>query len=219
MIVAISDLHLDGTGHRLLEVERLVREASAAAGPDGLVLLAGDVTNSGTEEQYDQARWALLPLAGRCALAPGNHDVGWRGLGWSSDSWRRYWDLARLLQVRQEAVQDARWLVLALDTTRHTPSPIDLARGRLGAGERRRLRSAGERARNAGLGLLVLQHHSPWCEDETLLQTDAKSELQILRLARIPVVLVCGHTHHRQDYQEQWGRGIDAGCREVVEVG
>jgi outer membrane protein assembly factor BamB len=76
--VVFSDTHF-GVGDNLAR-NRILLEEIAALGPD-LVLNAGDVTERGWAEEYDDVDRALAGLSLTIHMAPGNHDVRWAPLG------------------------------------------------------------------------------------------------------------------------------------------
>jgi predicted phosphohydrolase len=189
MIHYRADLHLGGIG---------LREPLPHPSPEDWLMVAGDLTDSGTEAQYREALHLLSPWRGRICMCPGNHDLGWKGLLVQGPCERRWSTLCLALGAQRLTRLPGR-LVVSLDSTRHTWSPLDLARGSVGIWQRGRLRRQwGPLARSEGRILTILQHHSPWCDDPSLVLDDAESELMCLRAMAhegVRLELVCGHVH------------------------
>jgi 3',5'-cyclic AMP phosphodiesterase CpdA len=76
-IALLSDVHLNRGTNQVLFREHLGRamEAVNAAGVD-LVLIAGDLTEDGTPEEYDEFRRCIQGFHVPAWSVPGNHDVG-----------------------------------------------------------------------------------------------------------------------------------------------
>jgi len=73
LIAHISDLHLDGGQLRLQRARRVMTYLNRLPGPLHAVLVAGDLTENGLAEEYQQAAEVLaspLPVF----VCPGNHD-------------------------------------------------------------------------------------------------------------------------------------------------
>lgn len=77
VIAQISDVHIGGrvagSGERFSEAVRAIDEMGRR--PD-LVLVTGDMTESGTAEQWDEFLARLAPLRARWDVVRGNHDRG-----------------------------------------------------------------------------------------------------------------------------------------------
>lgn len=73
LIAHISDLHLDGGPSRLRRARQVMAYLNRLPGPLHAVLVAGDLTENGLDEEYRQAAEVLaspLPVL----VCPGNHD-------------------------------------------------------------------------------------------------------------------------------------------------
>jgi len=81
LIAQISDLHItrsDGPLARMVDTDRTLQSVvetlnAMSARPD-VVLLTGDLTDNGTEEEYGRLRELIEPLKMRALLLAGNHD-------------------------------------------------------------------------------------------------------------------------------------------------
>jgi hypothetical protein len=95
-ILHVSDLHLgknaymNGMAKSLLNA---VSERYPFAGKENTYLLVtGDITDHGRKSEYERARQALSPFAGRVFITPGNHDYGSLGGTLYSKSKAQYFD-------------------------------------------------------------------------------------------------------------------------------
>ncbi|MCX4659495.1 metallophosphoesterase [Streptomyces uncialis] len=78
VLAQISDLHLDGTARATERAERVMRRLLALPGPLDALLVTGDITDHGTEAEYEEAARILglhdpdppFPVL----MCPGNHD-------------------------------------------------------------------------------------------------------------------------------------------------
>ncbi|MGL4175040.1 MAG: metallophosphoesterase [Dermatophilaceae bacterium] len=76
-LIHLSDLHLDGSAERADRAGRVVSYLCDLPGTLDAVVITGDLTESGTAEEYAQVREVLKPLRDRLPvlMCPGNHDV------------------------------------------------------------------------------------------------------------------------------------------------
>ena len=81
LIAQISDCHVRADGGRFDELvdtsaslAAVVAELASLPCPPDVVLATGDLTESGTHEEYDRLAELLAPVADRLAPLPGNHD-------------------------------------------------------------------------------------------------------------------------------------------------
>ena len=76
-IFHVSDLHFGKpTVNPAKYLKALDKKFQITAGPNRHLLVTGDITQSGTRGQYDQALKSLRPFEGRITFVPGNHDYG-----------------------------------------------------------------------------------------------------------------------------------------------
>jgi 3',5'-cyclic AMP phosphodiesterase CpdA len=127
VLVQLSDPHLGatwtegGAAGPLAETVDWIR----AHGPEpDAVLVSGDLADHATDEEYEQVRALLEPLAAPVHVLPGNHD--------DRAALRRHFDLSG---TGDEPVQEATDLgplrLVALDSTRPAADPGELDRARL----------------------------------------------------------------------------------------
>lgn len=203
----VADLHCKANPDDNALVEVRLAAILEGSDPGDWLAVLGDVTNSGTSEQYAEALRILTPWAGRLLLCPGNHDAGPLGLLYSVAARRRFSALRKALRC-PPSVRIGHRLCVALDSCRYTLWPGDLARGRLGGGELARAAQAIKDARKAGLLPTMLLHHDPYCEDPTLALDDAGD---LLGLASGAADLAWGHTHHVKRWVEEGRERVSVG--------
>ena len=162
----ISDPHVGKThGYESLNAAALL-----AAAEERILLVTGDVTDGGSEEQMALARKALRPAQQVGAwVVPGNHDVyGWNGISWPSATKRARFcrifsaNLGDPIQSRTRfpyTVSIAPDLVLVgIDTNHHAGV---LAAGAIDAAQHKALRRFFRRRWPADTRFIVLLHHHP----------------------------------------------------------
>lgn len=195
LLWSIGDLHVDGEAESNRGLEFRLRALRAAMQPGDILALLGDVTDDGTARQYTEAMrllWWLRDDNVLCIAVPGNHDVGPFGLLWSQDALLRWESFAAWAGSR-------RWLdvgnarIFGISTYKATWWPGDTARGRVGWGQRRRLRKELDAARALGKQCVVVGHHSLLCSDPWLLLEDRREVGDVLRGRA--ALYIGAHTH------------------------
>lgn len=90
-VIHLSDLHI---GLSDLEAKRFVRFSSHISHyyPDITVVITGDITDSGTEEQFKEAHRliSLLRQTNPVIVVPGNHDYAWKGNIFYKKAWKSW---------------------------------------------------------------------------------------------------------------------------------
>ncbi len=90
-IILLSDLHLQG---RKTERDRMTRLVDAIAKnyPKSTVIVTGDLTDSATVAQMQEARAALdrLAVTNPVLVVPGNHDYAWKGNVIRDEGWKHW---------------------------------------------------------------------------------------------------------------------------------
>jgi len=128
-IAQISDLHLRGPGNsNAREFDAYLIDCIAhvnAAAPD-IVIATGDLTDSGTDEEYRRLRELMNTVAVPWYVLPGNHD--------DPEALRRVFDdrpyLFQTATHLSYALDAGKWLLLLLDSTKdgRPGGYLDLAR-------------------------------------------------------------------------------------------
>ena len=199
----VSDLHLrrDMAHNRVVEAKLdLVR---ARMVNDDVLVVTGDITDDGREEQYANALSLLAPFSGRIVVVPGNHDLSWLGNFYDKDCHKRFTKLRHALcadepyMFRKDGIAIGE--IIVLDSCRRTGSIVDFAQGEIGRWNRWKLKRKLDAMRAAGAISVVALHHNPFYQDWFCRLLDAKKFLEVV-LGRADVVL-CGHEHR---YRHTW---------------
>lgn len=90
-IIFISDLHI-GLGDKEKSYTAKIVKRIAELHPGTPVIIAGDLTDSATREQFIKARLFLIKLSSTNPVlaVPGNHDYAWKGNVWQKDAWEHW---------------------------------------------------------------------------------------------------------------------------------
>ncbi len=218
----ISDLHI--TKNKNGQVcQRLAVIRTKYRGHD--LIVTGDVTDDGSEDQYQKAMY-LFPAGLGLFACPGNHDYGWKGNLYDRKRAKRFlpyllpgrgrtrwsWPKVSTYETKTEKVA-----LIGLDSNIRTRHPFDFARGKIGWWQRMRLRRILKKYQ--GYHRFVYMHHHPFCRDFCLAMSDADKVTKVLD-NNCEVVLF-GHKH---EPDQRGGRPwyLAAGrldeCHEVAEI-
>ena len=74
LLAHISDLHLDGGARAATRASRVFDFLEAMAEPVDALLVTGDLTDHGTEAEYEEVRALLARFQRPMLMCPGNHD-------------------------------------------------------------------------------------------------------------------------------------------------
>jgi outer membrane protein assembly factor BamB len=200
--VVFSDTHF-GVGDNLV-LNRTLLEEIALLEPS-LVLNAGDVTERGWPEEYDDMDRAFAGLGLNVHHAPGNHEVRWAPLGLQIFGER--------VGPPHQVIEHGGCVFAQLDST------VPLSHwGHVGGPQRRWLE--GELSRYGDAPVFVFLHHAPGRDPSALDDEDALADV----LARFNTkVIFTGHGH--RDLFWEWrglqltmGRGLYQGSYLRVHV-
>jgi 3',5'-cyclic AMP phosphodiesterase CpdA len=202
-IFHVSDLHLRrDPRHNVIVADKLAK-LFPSFGEGDVLVVTGDITDDGREEQYAHALTLLAPFAGRIVITPGNHDFGALGMIYSKDCHKRFTKLRHalcadkpyLFRVDGEAVGE----IIVLDSCMRTGSLVDFAQGQIGRWNLWKLKRKLDAMKKAGAVSVVALHHNPFYQDWFCRLNDAKKFLETV-MGRADVVL-CGHEHK---YRHTW---------------
>lgn len=160
MIVLIADTHVrsDPKENQILQ-DHL--EALEAQFPACWLVIAGDVTDNGTEAEYKEAYRLLASWKNRCLLVPGNHDnSGYHGLRWDAKAAARWTKFSTKMSNSSDTVTGD-WVICGLDSVNAHPDILELAQGELGEAELNRAKDVIQQAHNAGKKICLVLHHQP----------------------------------------------------------
>jgi 3',5'-cyclic AMP phosphodiesterase CpdA len=74
LLAHISDLHLDGSARAASRASRVFDFLDGMVRPVDALLVTGDLTDHGTEAEYDEVRTLLTRFQRPLLMCPGNHD-------------------------------------------------------------------------------------------------------------------------------------------------
>jgi 3',5'-cyclic AMP phosphodiesterase CpdA len=202
----ISDLHF----HRDPQDNRSADALLAAIHqqyPNHTLIVTGDVSDDGTEWQFENALKALIPFKGRVFIAPGNHDFGAMGNFYSEERARRFDQMLSVpLQQGGTFTGDSSPVVnfvsdntdtvmlIALDTNLETCDPFDFACGELGTAQLAALNTILRDPSNAQYTKVVFFHHHLFIHDDPFMELRDGQELKRALYGKVDVVLF-GHKH------------------------
>lgn len=212
-LIHLSDLHLRDD-IKLQETKGLFKAIAQRHGDarKTVVVLTGDIVDTPDRVLWREAQAlvALLQDAGVAVVGcPGNHDVGWMGLG-ANESDRAMaqrwlnctWGAPASTSSWPREYRAPGLTLLLCDTTVGDPR---LATGQLGYPQRMALAAAAQRAKGRGDQVVVGMHHHPVSDDPSLKLHDAEALLHLL--ASRCDMLLCGHLHQASAWSGVWGIG------------
>lgn len=194
--------------------DQLVDHVLATYSPgDTVILITGDLTNSGTDREYGRMRASLLPLAHhgyRVLAVPGNHDCGPMGIDWEESARKRFdaYILRDVMGLRRSmwplVVEGGAWRVILLDSQEgNSDDLIVMARGELGTRQLARLELA---LQDESKPTIVALHHHP-IKADILHALDEHEELcELLGRRDCVKAALFGHMHARGVWRN--ARGI-----------
>jgi len=202
-ICHLSDLHF---GHHDAALAGGLMADLMSQKPD-LVIVSGDFTQLGTEEEFRAARAFLDTLSTPVFAVPGNHDVPARNL------FRRFVDpyglYRRYIADELEPTLDLGEVVVAgLKTSRRLRAELNWAHGSLSHGQLKRLEERLAKTSPDALRIVVAHHPLMQPEGEVLkpMRLVKRADEALATFARLGVRLVLsGHFH--LSYVRQHGGG------------
>lgn len=186
-IIHISDVHVGDADQGVLH---RAREAIAALNPH-LIVLSGDITQSGRRREFAEAATYLATMPAPIVAAPGNHDAPvFDPLARIATPYRRF---NRLPVVDRWFSENKTAGVAAVSTARAIQARLDWSQGvyRLTA-----LRAALAAAK-ACAWRIVVAHHPPVTHEGAWVRSDARRGLEAMRILsqHDRTLLLCGHAH------------------------
>jgi len=186
-IVHISDVHVGDADKSLLDG---ATRAIAALKPD-LIVLSGDLTQSGRRREYAQAAEFLARMPAPIVAAPGNHDAP------VFDPFARiarpYHRFRRLPVIDRWHSADRTAGVAAISTARAIQARLDWSQGVY--------RIEALRAALAAVGAcrwrVIVAHHPPVTHEGALVRSDARRGREAMAIlgSYERTLLLCGHAH------------------------
>lgn len=186
-IVHISDVHVGDADQSLL---MRASECIADLNPH-LIVLSGDVTQSGRRREFEEASKYLATMTAPIVAAPGNHDAP------VFDPFAR---IARPYRLFNKLPVVDRWFsddktagVAAISTAAAIQARLDWSQGIYRLPALRAALAASEACR----WRIVVAHHPPITHEGARVRSDARRGLQALDILKQQerTLLLCGHAH------------------------
>ena len=214
--IHLSDLHFRSRPKDDRAIQAML-DAVRERYPQHKLIVTGDVTDDGEQEQYRQALSALRPFEDRIYLCPGNHDYGYKGNLYSRERAEAFdrWlsgplkqggtfagDNLPLLHLLKEGRQQI--LLVALDSNIETRSMFDFACGRIGHKQLQALDRLLSDSDISHMQVIVFFHHHPFLHTDPLKKLLDARELARILYGRVHLVLF-GHHHRSRMWPETLG--------------
>ncbi len=209
-ILHISDLHTHHENET--NAELLKRIESLRAFPDHTIIITGDITDDGREDQYDKAIKALGHLPSRILVLPGNHDYGVLGNFYEEEKAIAFdtaflIDSGPFLNKIPVMVQIENVLFILLNSNLETVDPFDFACGKIGIGQLGLLCKVLDDPITKGLIKVVALHHHPFIHsDPTMKLLDSDRFMRAI-YGKVDVLLF-GHRHVEAQWINKSGCGF-----------
>ena len=183
-IVHISDLHFGKTKNWTKKVQRflkkILRKFPFEESRDIRLLVTGDIIDNfklgkrAWKAQLKLAEEALVPFRSKIIIVPGNHDIGFGGVGYSracveyfDDSFLSALGIGYRYRTKRpftkvlENGNGNKVLLVGLNSCLNTPNLLDIAKGEIGETQRTRLEEILKDPAYRALPKIVCLHHIP----------------------------------------------------------
>ena len=153
-ILHVSDIHFGAVN---LEAAEAVLDFTSVERPD-LVLVTGDVTQSGRQREFAAAAAWLKRLPGPVFVVPGNHDTPyWNALARLAWPWRR-WETSLGHPAVDHQFQTPGLMVRGINTARGAQLRANWSKGAIDLDQTRRAAEALSQAPNGALRVIACHH-------------------------------------------------------------
>lgn len=214
-LLHISDLHFHRGQHKNKPILRALTIIEQRF-PEHYLVITGDITDDGHDDQYKRAQDALLPFQDRLLLCPGNHDGGPIGNIFRQECLDRFnqrmieeygreqiYDTRPVVHILQdEALVQTQVMLIGLNSVLSTQNPFDFACGKIGWLQRWRLDRLLLDAETCWMPKILYFHHHPFYHGLCVRMLDAKALLREIA-AKCEMVLF-GHRHRSGLYQQDF---------------
>lgn len=178
------------------------------------IIITGDITDDGSDEQYKNASDLLYRFKGRIYVCPGNHDFGSAGQFYSLERAVRFDKLAEQLSqggtfkgdntpvvniFRQDGVNV---MIIALDSNLETQTPFDFFCGEIGKKQLESLHTI--LSTNSDFTKILIFHHHPFMISNPFMELKDAKELARVVFNKVDVMLF-GHKHVMGQWENVWG--------------
>lgn len=219
--IHLSDLHIrwfkDAPENTALSflVPQIVKRYEAGVKPT--VLITGDITDDGTEQQYKEAVRLLKPLQDngfRLLVVPGNHDYGTAGNVYLEKSLERYEQIILRDFLRLDVPKDGEFYPYVVESddvvfigvdsvVANLHSTVHYAAGEVGEPQRKVLRSILDRYTEVIQTKVIVTyfHHHPFDRRRVMQMDDAKEVMNIV--SGRTDFLCFGHDHVAESHHDK----------------
>jgi len=207
--IHLSDLHFHGDPNENVQVTNMLTHIRVNY-PAHHLIITGDITDDGDEQQYEQAYQALklfCETERRVFICPGNHDFGAKGNLYSLERAERFdamlskplkqggtfaGDNMPVVNVLKE--NGVNVILIALDTNLETPETFDAACGKVGETQLKALDAILSEKSGFGYTKILFFHHHPFIHLNPFMILKDAHELMRTVYERVDVVMF-GHKH------------------------
>ena len=210
-IIHISDLHIHGNNDdnkNVIELLKFILENY----PQHILIVTGDITDDGEENQYLNAFDLLEPFLGRIFIAPGNHDYGVIGSFFDKERADRF-DYFLSKDLKQGGTFSGRSkpvvnkvenvVFIALDSNLETETPFDFASGEIGSSQLLLLNTILKMSEIKEMKKILFFHHHPCIVNDPFMELKDAKELVKVIYGRVDGVLF-GHKHEMKMWKNRW---------------
>jgi 3',5'-cyclic AMP phosphodiesterase CpdA len=183
---------------------------------DHYLIITGDITDDGDEQQYDNAFEVLNQFTGRLFICPGNHDFGTRGNKYSKRK-AKLFDQKLSIPLGQNDFffgdndpvinklkkGPIKVVLIALDTNLETNSTMDFACGRVGEKQLAYLDKFLSEKSIGKYTKIIMMHHHPFIHNTFMKLKDADEFMNVIH-GRADILLF-GHDHKSNIWQNEFG--------------
>lgn len=210
----LSDLHIHTCDCDNSDVTSTLRFIEKTY-PDHLLIITGDITDDGTEAQYENARSLLAPFKEKIFICPGNHDFGEAGNVYRRDCALHFDTLAEELRqggvfkgaakpvVNRIQEDKTEVMLIALDSNLETQSIFDFACGEIGKQQLNDLNELLTSESGNGAVKVLFFHHHPFMFNDPFMELRDAKDLAKIIYGKIDLVLF-GHKHEAGQWQKTW---------------
>lgn len=214
--IHLSDLHFhrsNADNKEALAVLNYVKEKY----PKHYLIITGDITDDGHEQQYKNALKALLPFKGRVFICPGNHDFGAAGNFYSYERALRF-DKILSVELSQGGTFTGdntpvvncmtqggdHVMLIGLDSNLETYHAFDFACGEVGDVQMDALNTILCDPQIRDMTKILFLHHHPFIHNNPFMELKDAQQLIRTIYTRVDVVLF-GHKHESRMWQNVCG--------------
>jgi 3',5'-cyclic AMP phosphodiesterase CpdA len=214
--IHLSDLHIHTDSNNNIDVTSTLNFILKNY-PNHALIVTGDITDDGAEDQYVNAYNLLKPFQSRIFICPGNHDFGAVGNLYSHERALRFdaflakqlalggtfkGDSTPVVNVVRE--QDIEIMLIALDSNLETYQPFDFACGEIGQVQLKALENILTSSRRSGVIKILFFHHHPFMVNDPFMELKDAKELARVVYGKVDVILF-GHKHEMGQWNNRWG--------------